>query len=160
MRKQIKGSRSLRDGEQFLALPHVVIDSKAYRSLSVYARALLVDIGRQYMGNNNGQLLCSRKKMEELGWKSHDTLMKARDELLAARFLHQTVMGARPNKASWYALTWLPLAPSNGYDAGTAALFVRGAYRDPLRVAAVESRAQSATQKTQSLARHAGQVAA
>lgn len=50
-----------RDGSRFMALPHVVLDSPAYLALSFSARALLVDIGRQYSGGNNGRLLiCDR----------------------------------------------------------------------------------------------------
>lgn len=117
-----------RDGGRFVALPHAVLDCPGYRGLSVYAKALLVDIARQYMGTNNGSLLCSRRKMEEYGWTSTDTLTKAIKALLNAKLLFRTVQGQRPNKASWYALTWHTLDKNDGYDAGTVETFRRGAY--------------------------------
>jgi hypothetical protein len=39
------------------------------------------------------------------------------------------VLGHRPNKASWYAVTWQGLDPHPSYDAGATLLFRRGAYR-------------------------------
>lgn len=38
-------------------------------------------------------------------------------------------MGHRPNKASWYALTWRVLDRLPGYDPGAAESFRRGGYR-------------------------------
>jgi hypothetical protein len=38
-------------------------------------------------------------------------------------------MGHRPNKASWYAVTWRALDKMTGYDAGTVEGFKRGAYQ-------------------------------
>lgn len=154
-----------REGERFLALPHGVLDSAAFRGLSAYAKALLIDIGRQYMGSNNGALLCSRRKMAEYGWKSADTLTKAKQELLDANLLFQTVQGHRPNKASWYALTWRALDKLDGLDAGSAALFRQGAYRDKALASAKPTRdelvrrweAPKATPKTQALSRHTEQ---
>lgn len=118
-----------RDSGGFVALPFAVIDSPAYQSLSMHARALLVEISRQYRGGNNGSLLCSRAYMLERGWKSADMLTKAKAELLESRLLYQTVQGHRPNKASWYAVTWCGLDKLDGFDAGAAQGFVRGAYR-------------------------------
>ena len=45
--------------------------------------------------------------------------------------IFETSMGRRPNKASWYALTWLTLDSSDKYDFGAEILFKRSAYRDP-----------------------------
>lgn len=128
MTKQSKRSRS-RDAGGFIALPWQVVDSAAYRELSPFAKALLIDIARQYNLSNNGALLCSRAYMHPRGWKSVDTLTKAKRELLNAGLIFETVKGARPNKASWYAVTWQTLDKLNGFDAGAAAAFERGAYR-------------------------------
>lgn len=126
--RKSKFAGSVRDQGGFVALPWRVIDSASYRSLSMHARALLIDIARQMQGNNNGALLCSRTYMAARGWKSADMLTKAKRELLAAKLIHETVMGQRPNKASWYAVTWHALAKLEGMDPGTAALFRRGSY--------------------------------
>jgi len=111
-----------------VALPHAVIQSQAYRRLSVYARALLIDIAMQFTRDDNGRLLCSTAFMKPLGWTSQGTLQKAKTELLAGGFIYETVKGQRPHKASWYALTWLPLDRLPGYDEGAMEGFVRSAY--------------------------------
>jgi hypothetical protein len=66
--------------------------------------------------------------MIKRGWSSNDTIFKAKQELLEAGFIYQTVMGHRPNKASWYAITWYSLDRLDGYDTGAASGFVRSAY--------------------------------
>lgn len=111
-------------------MPWSVLDSAAYMGLSVHARVLLIEIARQLRGDNNGSLLCSRAYMATRGWKSADMLTKCKAELLACRLLYQTVMGHRPNKASWYAVTWMGLDQLRGYDEGAEKGFVRGAYKD------------------------------
>jgi hypothetical protein len=116
----------------FVALPHAVIDSQGYRSLGYAARALLVEIARQYRGDNNGRLLASRAYMLDRGWNSSDVLSRAKADLLKAGLIHETVKGRRPNKASWYACTWWKLDRHPGYDEGGAESFVRGTYGPPV----------------------------
>ena len=67
--------------------------------------------------------------MLKRGWKSADMLAKAKRELLNGGFIHETVKGHRPNKASWYAVTWQTLDRHPGFDPGAAESFVRSAYR-------------------------------
>lgn len=126
-----KGSRgdSGRDSGGFVALPWSVLDCPAYARLSMHARALLLEVARQFVRDNNGRMLLSRAYMETRGWKSVDMLTKAKRELLEGGFIFQTVMGHRPNKASWYAVTWRALDKLPGYDHGAAQCFERGAYR-------------------------------
>ena len=127
--KSRKGS-SGRDEGGFIALPWAVVDSPAFQRLSVHARALLLEVARQFVKDNNGRLLLSRAYMATRGWKSTDMLTKAKAELLAGGFIHQTVLGCRPNKASWYAVTWQTLDRLPGYDVGAVETFVRSAYRN------------------------------
>lgn len=122
-----------RDAGGFIALPWSVLDCTAYARLSMHARALLLEVARQFKKDNNGRLLLSRAYMTTRGWKSVDMLTKAKRELLEAGFIFQTVMGHRPNKASWYAVTWRTLDKLPGYDAGAAELFQRGAYKQNLQ---------------------------
>lgn len=122
-------TKKSRDPGGFIAIPWMVLDSPAYQGLSPHAKALLVDIARQYSGSNNGALRCGRAYMQPRGWNSVDMLTKAKRELLEAELLFETVKGCRPNKASWFALTWLILDKVVGLDAGAAAAFERGAYR-------------------------------
>ena len=125
-----KGHDTSRDQGGFIALPWSVLDCPAYARLSVHARALLLEVARQFVRDNNGRLLLSRAYMQTRGWKSVDMLTKAKTELIDAGFIFQTVMGHRPNKASWYAVTWRTLDKMPGFDAGAVECFERGAYRN------------------------------
>jgi hypothetical protein len=117
-----------RDQGRFVALPFSVIDSVAYKNLSHPARSLLIEIDRQYCFDNNGRLLASYAYLRKRGWTSADTITRAKRELLAAGLIHETVKGCRPNKASWYAVTWRPIDRLQGYDEGALQTFVRSAY--------------------------------
>lgn len=118
-----------RDPGGFIALPWSVLDSAAYQGLSHPAKALLLEIARQYVRDNNGRLLCSMNYLRPRGWNSKDVLTRAKRELLEAGLIFETCKGARPNKASWYAITWYVLDKHAGYDP-EAADFRRGAYHD------------------------------
>lgn len=126
--RNIKGRDSSRDSGPFVALPWSVLDSAAYMHLSHPAKALLMELARQYVRDNNGRLLASRTYLGKRGWTSADTISRALRELIAVGLIHQTVQGYRPNKASWYALTWRTLDRLPGYDAGAAESFERSAY--------------------------------
>jgi hypothetical protein len=125
-----RGQDTSRDAGGFTALPWAVLDSPAYTNLSYPAKALLIDIDRQYVRDNNGRLLASRAYLAKRGWKSPETIARALAELLASKLVHQTVQGGFPNRASWYAVTYRTLDRIQGFDAGAASSFVRGAYRD------------------------------
>lgn len=109
-----------RDSGGFIALPWSVVDSPAYACLSHPARSLLLEFARQFVRDNNGRLLASSAHLAKRGWKSADVITRAKRELLAAGFIFETVKGQRPNKASWYAVTWRALDRLPGYDAGAA----------------------------------------
>lgn len=117
-----------RDGGGFIALPWVVLDSPRYMNLSLIAKVLLLEIARQFVRDNNGRLLCSMRYMRTRGFKSTDVVTRAKRELIEAGFIYETVMGHRPNKASWYGVTWLPLDKILGYDTGAEQDFIRSAY--------------------------------
>ncbi len=126
--KRSKGDTG-RDGGGFAAIPWTVFDSPAYARLSHPAKALLMELARQFVRDNNGKLLCSMAYLRPRGWKSADVVQRAKTELLAAGFIFETCKGARPNRASWHALTWRTLDRHNGYDPGALESFERGAYR-------------------------------
>lgn len=136
--KSNKGN-SGRDGGGFVALPWSVLDCPAYAALSHPARALLFELARQFVRDNNGRLLLSAAYLLKRGWRSADVITRSKRELLAAGFIHETVKGHRPNRASWYAVTWQALDRLPGYDVGAAESFLRGAYRQnsPLKNASV-----------------------
>jgi hypothetical protein len=78
-----------------------------------------MEFARQYVQDNNGRLLASSKHLSKRGWKSADVIQRAKRELIEGGFIYETVKGHRPNKASWYAITWQNLDKHAGYDAGT-----------------------------------------
>jgi hypothetical protein len=98
-----------------------------------------MEIARQYVRDNNGRLLASRAYLAKRGWNSNDVILRAKQELLEAGFICEMVKGHRPNKASWYAITWQSLDRLQGFDPGAAAAFERGAYRKtpPIKNAAL-----------------------
>jgi hypothetical protein len=127
MTKRWKQSRNKRDGIRFLTLPMVVIDSPAYRAASHVARSLLIDTAKQYTGTNNGKLVCCRKYLRPLGWKSAGVITRARCELVELGLLCETRKGARPNRAGWFALTWQALDITTGLDIDPRQ-YITGAY--------------------------------
>ncbi len=124
-----KGHDTGRDQGGFIALPWSVLDCLAYARLSHPAKALLFEFARQFVKDNNGRMLASGAYLAKRGWKSADVITRAKRELLDAGFIFEMVKGCRPNKASWYAVTWRALDKLTGYDDGMAQLFERGAYQ-------------------------------
>lgn len=130
MARAKKGRSSYRDAGGFAAIPWAVLDSPAFRGLSHPAKALLMEIARQYHSDDNGRMIVTLAYLKPRGWTSNDTINRAKQELLDAGLIYQTAKGCRPHKASWYAATWWALDKLDGYDAGAEAGFVRSAYRD------------------------------
>lgn len=112
-----------------VVIPHYVLNSPAYKTLSGNGIRLMFDIAMQYNGrDNNGALLASWRHMSEIrGWTSAGCLKKALDELLEHKLIFRTVQGHRPNKASWFAICWATLQVTKGIDVKTQD-FPRGAY--------------------------------
>ncbi len=117
------------DGGPFVLLPWSVLDCPAYEHLSHPARSLLIEMARQFVRDNNGRLLASRAYLAKRGWRSAAVIDRAKHELIDAGFIYETVKGHRPNKASWYAMTWWQLHRHPGYDAGAVEGYQRSAYR-------------------------------
>lgn len=104
-------SKNRSTNHSFSALPHHITDSNEYAQLSAKAVKLLIDIFCQFRGNNNGDLCCAWKLMGKRGWKSRDTLFKAKTELESNGWIERTQQGLRgtPNKPNLYAVSWLPI---------------------------------------------------
>ena len=119
-----------RDGSGFIAIPWTVVDCTAYKKLSHPAKSLLLEIARQYKGTNNGKLIATYAYLRTRGWNSSDTITRAKRELLNSGFIHETFKGHRPNKASWFALTFHSLFVLPGFDIGAMETFKRGAYSE------------------------------
>jgi hypothetical protein len=129
-RAKFKGNGDKRDGKRFVALPEVVLESPGYRRAGYAARALLTDIAMQYTGHNNGKLTACAKYLTPKGWTSNNTVLRAVHELQACGLLIETRKGARPNKAAWFALSWLDLDQGTGLDIDPKH-YRRGEYMTP-----------------------------
>lgn len=125
--KTRKGDASRMPG-RFIALPLTMLESAAFIGLTHPAKALLIEIAIQYMGNNNGRLLAGLGHLRKRGWTSSDVLYRALRQLIDVGLIYQTVQGQRPNRASWYAVTWLSLDSHAKYDAGAEVGFKRGKF--------------------------------
>ncbi|ETF02151.1 hypothetical protein W822_15615 [Advenella kashmirensis W13003] len=130
MARKTTSPRQNRDGSRFLALPHVVLESEAFKSLTGHQIKLLLDIAMQLnKGNvNNGRLQASwRYLSEDRGWTSKDTINRALVALQERGLIFCTRQGSFPKSTSWFAVTWMPLYHHSDMHCGPQSL-PRGAY--------------------------------
>lgn len=97
----------------FVRLFHKLLDHPDYISLSHPAKALLIDVMRQYNGHNNGDFCVTLSLLSKRGWTSNDTLRRALNQLLASGLLIQSRQGGR-NYPSLYAITFEPINDCGG----------------------------------------------
>jgi hypothetical protein len=102
-----------RESGWFARFPVVVLQSTSYRKLSFKSRALLLDLGSQFNGHNNGDLCATWSLMRKLGWRSKDTLQRALAELKEAGMIELTRQGGL-HQSSLYAYTWMPIDHCGG----------------------------------------------
>jgi len=91
---------------RYLGIPYRILIHPNFARISPHAVKLLVDIGMQYMGANNGDLCATWSAMVKRGWRSKETLSDAIQELEAYGLIVLTQQGGR-NKPNLYALSWL-----------------------------------------------------
>ena len=128
--KRYSNAKDKRDGGAFFTIPSAVLNGAAYLGVSAHARMLLFDLLAQYRGDNNGDLCASfNSAMKPRGWKSSHTLTSAKRELIDAGLIVETRKGARPSKASLYALTWYDLDECGGKLDIAPRSYPRSAYR-------------------------------
>lgn len=70
MRKRKADHSAATRGGGWTGLPHCVQDSNAFKSLSLYARVILLEIIRKFNGYNNGEIALSQR---ELGHRIQST---------------------------------------------------------------------------------------
>lgn len=99
---------------RFARLDHRILNSPAYRSLSLAARALLVELTMLDNGENNGSLyLGVRDAAGRLGMADLTSVRSAFDELQELGFIEMTedasfhVKAAEKSRARCWRLTWL-----------------------------------------------------
>lgn len=96
-----------------LALPKAVMRHDDFRTLTPSAVKVLMVLGEQYTGSNNGRLSATRRQLAR-DWcgMSHTTLSRALRELRQRNLITctrehiKTHSGAKP---ALYALAWLPV---------------------------------------------------
>lgn len=93
------------DGKGAFALPNTLIRHPNMAMLSPYGLKLIVDLGTQFTGFNNGYQCSAWSLMKERGWKSPTTLHKAMLECEYYGLLVRTQSGGR-NKPNLHAFTW------------------------------------------------------
>jgi len=103
---QMKGAR--------IWLPIDMLQGAAYSSLSMSAKALLIELASQLRAKhgeitNNGDLTTAFSVLSLRGWKDPKTIRAAAKQLEEVGLIVKTRQGCRPNTASLYAVTWLPL---------------------------------------------------
>jgi hypothetical protein len=106
-----KGRRST--AGYFFRIPAEVLDSANVRMASSKAKALLLDMGAQFRGGNNGDICITWSDLRSRGWKSKDTMRRAMLELLRLGLIEQTRQGGL-HWPSLFAFTWLPIDSCGG----------------------------------------------
>ena len=105
MTRRSKKSKPSWGGGGFAALPHHVIESSKFAMLSPQATKLLIDLLAQYKGSNNGDLCAAMTTLKPRGWKSSESLQRAKRELVQTGFLVVSRKGGR-HKPDLYAITF------------------------------------------------------
>lgn len=118
------------EGGSFLAIPHTVMDSPAWKALPSRALKLVLDLARQYRGSNNGDLSAAWRIMEPLGWNSRDTLAKAIADALRLGMIEKTRQGGL-HRCSLYALTWHAIDECSGKLDVPATRIPSGLWKQP-----------------------------
>lgn len=101
----------------FALLPHAVMDSEDFQSLSGSALIVLMCLLRQYRGSNNGDLSAEFSRVTLWGIGSKSTLAKALLELQARNLILRTREGRFMKPGGYcalYALTWQAIDECDG----------------------------------------------
>lgn len=93
-----KARRRGGDGPNFFKVFRYVMNSPAYASLSLAARAALVEVTHGYNGSNNGRIILSVRQLAERMGCAINTAHRALQELVDKGFIEPRVKGAFSNK--------------------------------------------------------------
>lgn len=100
----------------YSAIPHLVLDSVAFKGASYPAKSLLLELIRQHNGHNNGHLQLSFAWLKTRHWNSRDVIQRAKSELIERCLMIQTRQGGLNIGASHFAVTWLKISNYVGLD--------------------------------------------
>ena len=97
----------------FIQLPHYILKSEEFGRLTAYELKALLELAKEYKGNNNGDLSVTYKTAKHRGWRSAGTLSAAVKGLERKRWTLCTRHGGS-HRCNLYAITWWPLNECDG----------------------------------------------
>jgi hypothetical protein len=100
-------------GGQAFVIPVTLLNHPNFKRLSPHATKLLLDLGRQFGGYNNGYLHAGWGRMRKEGWNSQHTLRNAMLELEHYQILVRTRQGGK-NLATLHGFTFRRVSPLKG----------------------------------------------
>ena len=131
MARDFRKVRNRRESGNFAIIPHCVLESENWRRCGGSAVKLLLELARQFRGNNNGDLCASISVLKPRGWRSSDVLGRALAELRYYGFIELTRQGGLHCSASLYALAWRAIDHCGGKLEVPATTTASHAYRTP-----------------------------
>lgn len=98
-------------------LPKALMEQQDFRELTPSATKVLMVLGCQYNGRNNGDLAATATMLKPWGGMAKGTLARALKELQERRIIYKTRYhrkGKDGAKPTLYALTWREIDPCPG----------------------------------------------
>ena len=123
--------------ERFVALPHYMLRSLAWRSLSPVATTVYVELASRYNSTNNGRLALSARAAAERAHCSKNTAARAFAELIERGFIDLCSCGHFDRKSPHAAEYRLTLYPCNRSGERASKRFTRWRPDEPKSVAGV-----------------------
>jgi len=114
MSKSQRREYNTRTYKGHFSLPAMLLAHDDMKRLSARALKLLIDLGSQFNGRNNGDLCAALTLMKSRGWNSNDQLHKAKKELIERDLIVQTKQGGLGIGPNLYAITWQPIHECGG----------------------------------------------
>lgn len=108
-------------GGGWVGIPHIVVDSMAYQHLSLWGRAVLVEIARAFNGYNNGKIgLSQRQLAERLNTTNFRAIGRAVAELMEHGLIDVAAEGQwKQRMAREYRLTFVTTGDNYNLRAAT-----------------------------------------
>lgn len=98
----------------FISMPHYVLNSDEFAALTGNELRMLMELARQYKGNNNGALTAMREQLVARGWKSHQTIDVQLAKLERKGWIVKTRQGGKRIGCTLYAVTIWPVDECGG----------------------------------------------
>lgn len=119
-RKKGSASHQSKAGGQYAVLPHSIMDSPAYRAMSLEGRQLLLELVRRFNGHNNGRIALAHRDARILLGCGARSVGPAFAQLEQHGFIVMTSHGDRGARlAREYRLTWITYGAAPPYRDAT-----------------------------------------